>query len=69
MLNNQEYHGSETVGGLEVCVLGEVKASQEGAFRVAASHAEMVVKAGCMAQHNKSRVVTVITAFQAHRHL
>ena len=44
MLCNEECQGTETVGGLEVCVLGETKTSQEGALQVAARYAEQAVK-------------------------
>ena len=45
MLSNEECQSTETVGGLEVCVLGEVKKSQKGARQVAARRAEKAVKA------------------------
>ena len=42
--------GTEIIGGLEVCVLGEAKTSLIGAFHLTARHAEQAVKARGMAQ-------------------
>ena len=39
-----ECRGTETAGGLEVCVLDEAKISQKGTFQVAAGHEEQAVK-------------------------
>ena len=50
MLSNEECQGTETIGGLEVCVLGEAKTFLKGAFQLATRHAEQAVKARGMAQ-------------------
>ena len=49
MLSNVDCHGTETIEGLEVCVLDEANTSQEGAFQVAARH-EQAVRARIVAQ-------------------
>ena len=46
----KQCQGTEIIGGLEVCVLGEAKTSQKGAFHLTARHAEQAVKARVMAQ-------------------
>ena len=41
----EECQSTETVGGLEVSLLGEAQTTQQGTFQVAARYAEQAVKA------------------------
>ena len=64
---SEDCQGTGTIEGLEVCVLGEVKISQEGAFQVAAIHVEQADWARIVAQ--QVTWANVKMSFQAHNYL